>query len=53
MSFWQELRTWGHLNAHSIGADLNLDALQYSLRMVDEDTLEVPRFHNGWLRLGA
>ncbi|MCE8470841.1 hypothetical protein LZ189_17650, partial [Rhodovulum sulfidophilum] len=53
MSIWRALRTWGHLNAPTIGDDLNLPALRYSLRMVDEDTLEVQRFDNGWLRLGA
>ncbi|PTW46519.1 hypothetical protein [Rhodovulum kholense] len=53
MSIWRALRTWGHLNAPTIGDDLNLPALRYSLRMVDEGTLEVQRFDNGWLRLGA
>ncbi len=53
MSFWRELRTLFYRNAPTIGPAPNLPALQYSLRMVDEDTLEVQRFHNGWLRLGA
>ncbi|NHM21137.1 hypothetical protein [Tritonibacter mobilis] len=51
MSFWEELRTLFYQKAPTIGPAPNLPALQYSLRMVDEDTLEVQRFNNGWYRL--
>ena len=51
MSFWRELQTWFFRNAPTIGLTPNLPALQYSLRMIDDDALEVQRFNNGWYRL--